>query len=741
MEGNKITKSKRSLFIPFGAVVIILTLLIVLIMTGCSTIADYISKVGVEADTSVDEPEESSSEDPVSEPDVEGDTNVDEPEEYSIPDYVSDVSMDADTSLGDLEEYSVLVILPMGTFEEETRVTLTEVKKEDYSNPDESRFELAMSPTDISLEDADYTRTGEPVSVTFKLDEEFLSEIEDESFVQVAYYFDGEWYLQPVKSVDLNNGIVEAEIYHFSMFAPAKLTKKEIQGQKAAQLAIEQFERENNTKVVAEINNTYLKKIISESTGVKDTAVLEAIVSSIANENDYTSLMISADKGDLNGFSTKMAETIAKSLKNAAKIGDNAGMIAGAFQAIGFAYEGDTEDAAKAMSDALLDSNAFGKMAKATIAVGEATISTWKKNGIEEMYQAYKNGADEGWFGFNVGKEDFGGVYSQSSGGIKRQIDLDAVKSYCKINGVKEGKLSPEKLDEIKADAIKKLEEQFKTRLSQEGEIAVNQEYYEKLFEIFEEKEVDFKAGMDKSFKGLTYEQRLQRYYTVAQNIIDMTGKKLTFNDSYGNDEIPVHKLAAAIILWYHDPPKVDAMAYLREEGLLPVVEIDSLAGNWSGTMTVTEVYIDEEWLNKYYEDLVAVLNEMQFEECDEIDSEGGFTDWIAEQKALVGTSADISAVIRVIDETTVGLKWMGEEESDLILAYDKNSGNLTLTKGGFDNENFTYTIDLSASNADAPTITGVLTMASIASPIKEELSAPAGLIKYTYSVVLVKGS
>ena len=161
------------------------------------------------------------------------------------------------------------------------------------------------------------------------------------------------------------------------------MTKKEIQGQKAAQLAIEQFERENNTKVVADINKTYLKKIISESTGVEDTAVLEAIVSSIANENDYTSLMISADKGDLTGFSTKMAETVAKSLENAAKIGDNATLIAATFQAIGFAYEGDTEDAAKAISNALLESTTFGKMIKATIAVGEATITTWKKNGIE----------------------------------------------------------------------------------------------------------------------------------------------------------------------------------------------------------------------------------------------------------------------------------------------------------------------------------------------------------------------
>ena len=682
---NKITKSKRSLFIPFCVVVIILTLLI---MTGC----------------------------------------------YNA-DYISEVSMDADTRLGNLEECSVLVILPMGTFDEETKVTLTRVKKGNYSKPDESRFELAMSPTDISLEEADYIRTGRPVSITFKLDEEFLSEIEDESFVQVADYFDGEWYLQPAKSVDLNNGIVEAEIYHFSWLAPVKLTKKEIQGQKAAQLAIEQFERENNTKVVADINKTYLKKIISKITGVEDTAVLEAIVSSIANENDYTSLMISADKGDLTGFSTKMAETVAKSLENAAKIGDNATLIAATFQAIGFAYEGDTEDAAKAISNALLESTTFGKMIKATIAVGEATITTWKKNGIEEIYQAYKNGAKGGWMGFNVDKGDFEGALSQSSA-IERQINIDAVKSYCNIHGVKEDSLSSKQLDDIKADAIKKLEEQFKTRLSQEGEIAVNQEYYEKLFETFEENEVDFNAKMDESFKGLTYEQRLQRYYTVAQNIIDMTGKKLTFNDSYGDDEIPAYKLAMAIRYWYHDPPKVDAIAYLKEEGLLPVIEIDSLAGNWSGTMTVTEVYIDEEWLNLMVEEIAALAEEMTCDEEGEVD----ITKGIAEQKALIGTSADVSAVIRVIDETTVGLKWMGEEESDLILAYDKNSGNLTLIKGGFDNENFTFTIDLSVSNADAPTITGVLTMTS-KETTQGEFTAPAGIIKYTESVVLVKGS
>ena len=650
------------------------------------------------------------------------------------PDYIVTTSDTTVVTIGDLSVDNISVDIENGTFAQPSDIALT-VLDEPPAAADAQRFSQAANAIELTLVGADYTRTDKPVKISFRLDEDARTTVEDEGFIQISYYFNGQWYLQPADSVDLDTGIVEASIYHFSPFMPVKLTREEVQAQTAEQLALSEFQRENNISEVQAASRTYLQQIITEATGVTDTAALQALTEYIASDNDFLSLMITADKGDYTAFSTKAAEMVAKKINTAAVIGDNATLIAGAFEAAGYIYEGDAQGAAEAVSKALLNSHPFGKLLTTAIAVTDATIKSWKANGIEEMYQAYKNGAEEGWFGFNVEKGNFEQALEQSSA-IERQIHIDAVKSYCNIHGVTEGSLSNEQLEQIKKDAIALLKQQFETRVEQDAQITEKTDYYKNLLEAFEEYGVDDSVKLNDSFDGLTYEERLYRYNTVAQQIFNMTGKKITFSQGlYGEDEIPAYVVASAIKFWYHDPPKEQAIKYLKEEGFLPTVKITELAGTWTGVLTIEEVYFDQaliDMLSAQYSE--EDIPEEYAEGCDELSIESIMTEY----KAMEGTQQTVSFTITVTGESTIVMQNTDSGEA-LTCTYNELTGALIPVGDMSSDEGFDTTMTLALSGANPPTITGATVISSKAQT-EGEVSVPAGLLRITSVMTLTKG-
>jgi len=490
------------------------------------------------------------------------------------------VPQEGTTSVGSLDEYQVVAEFESSSFEVGSQINISSASSSDFPAPDGTRFEISDVGYDFSLEGANYVRPDGKVEVKFELTPKMLASLEDESFLQVAYFFDDKWYLQDVESVDLEQGTATLALYHFSWLFPAKLTREELRDQTAQEMALNKFNDTNNLKKITKEGKSDLEQVISKATGVKDTKALAAIAEYMLNEKDFTSLMLSGSKGDTAGYTTKMAEMLAKSMNSSAKIGSNATLIAGAFQAAGYVWEGDTQGAAEAVSNAILDSNAYGKLLKLAIKVTDETIKSWKKNGIEEMYQAYKNGADEGWFGYNVEKGNFEEALAQSSA-IERQVKIDAVKSYLNASGKKESELTSLELEEIKNNAINDLKKKFEDRVAQDAIIAKDKDYYKNLLDAFEKNDVDVMVQIDTDLmKDLPYAQRLESYTRVTDKILEMTGGRvIEFDGPADDNEIPIGVITSALRKWYE--PDGDAKVrkllaeggYLEDENLIYGVE------------------------------------------------------------------------------------------------------------------------------------------------------------------------
>lgn len=482
-----------------------------------------------------------------------------------------DVFRGQSAAVGNLEEYNFMAKIPEGALPEGT-VNLS-ICEEDYGESvDSERFSLLMEPIDISFEGYEYIRTDEPITLSFKLDQSLLNDIEDESFIQLGYYFEGEWYLQPVNTVDFDTGIVTADIYHFSPYTITKAEKEEIIRQKAKEMAIEEWEEENNRKAFKEATQTPMEKMITEVTGIKDTSVMKTILDGMANDNNYIYFMTNIDKMNLGGkdaedgkiaLANKIGEIVIDKLTGM-ESGDDLSAFIGLSESLGASIEEDPKMAAEKIADAVLSTNTFYQAIKTSAAITKASVEAWHKNGIEEMYQAYKNGADSGWFGYNVKAHDFDGVLDQS-GGIGNWLYVKAKYEYCQAKGVDEDELSAEELKEIQVKAEENLRKQFEDRLAQEHEIDDNAQYYEKIIKELEKNKIDQKAAYIDTFDGLTYEQRLNRYMIVADEILKLTGKKVTFAAAEQEGQMSANSLAIAVRYWYNSREK--AMEYLTENG------------------------------------------------------------------------------------------------------------------------------------------------------------------------------
>lgn len=630
------------------------------------------------------------------------------------------------SKVGDLNVQQIEASFDAEAFPEGTQIMISLADSSHFDAPKDAGFELGSTGYDFTLEGVTDVRPESKVKVTFKLDDSMLQSLEDEGFFQVAYFFENKWYLHDVDSLDMTNGSATLYLYHFSWLFPVKLSKEELREQTAQAMAEKAFNDANNLDIIQNDGKSDLEKLISQATGVTDTKALEAIAEYMLNEDDFTSLLLSDNKGDYTSYSTKMAEMVAKKMNSAAKIGSSATLIAGAFQAAGYAWELDAQGAAESIANALMDSSPYGKFLKLSIKVTDETIKSWKKNGIEEMYQAYKNGADDGWFGYHVDKENFEDVLDQSAA-IERQISIDAISSYCKIYDKKEEDLSPSDLQTIKDDAIKALKQKFEKRLEKEADIAASQEYFKNLLDAFEDNGVDSSLTIKiPLLNDMTYEQRLESYERVTKTLLAMVGdKKIEFDGLVDDSEIPAHVITTALKKWYEEDGENKVKDYLREAGYLPTIPIQSLAGSWSGSMTFTKITIDDDILDA----LMAELPEDSEDGCDTV----SLGEIVKEYRSMEGTSQETSATITVLGDTSLSMV-MNDEASTF--TYNPAAATLTLAQGATIANGFSSTLSFRVINETTLSGSGNI----VSQAIEEEgYAVDEGFVSFSFTIVLGK--
>lgn len=483
-------------------------------------------------------------------------------------------------TIGSLDAHGVMIELPSGTFDKAGKVSLGTSGGSRDAGVDPSKFALLAAPFAIHLEGRESVRTQQPVTVKFKLPAQVQAQLEDREAIRLAYRYKGQWHLQPMEQVDLQHGLASVSLHHFSDIAPAAAKKKQMRSEVAQALATGKWEQEHNRKATKKAVQGPLEQLIVKMTGVKDPSVIKAIVDEAAGTTAVTSLMKSGAQAYLDGrdktaaeaeLATKLAEI---SLNYLARKGGNleadfgnetalaAAMVQGGTQG----GLGDVSGAAKVMAKAVLGTTAVGKVFIAATNVTEVAVAAFKNNGVEEMYEAYRDGAN-GLYGFNVDPGDFQGLLAQSPG-VVRQVRIDAVSEYCRVHEMDASRLSEVKIQQIQSLAVERLERSFESRRAEEGEIAERSKFYERLLGTFERFELDVTAMRRDSFANLSYEQRLHRYHQISKSILDLTGKTVNFSGDSYDKFISDHDLVEAMRKWLGS--KKEAMDFLRAKGLIP---------------------------------------------------------------------------------------------------------------------------------------------------------------------------
>lgn len=111
------------------------------------------------------------------------------------------------------------------------------------------------------------------------------------------------------------------------------------------------------------------------------------------------------------------------------------------------------------------------KIIQSGVEIVQAGIDSWKDAEIEAAYEAYKNGADNRFFGYNVDAGDFDALWSQMRG-IATRLQSEAVnREIARRESMGMPPPTDRDLDRIREQVRENLKKDFENRLKSEAEI------------------------------------------------------------------------------------------------------------------------------------------------------------------------------------------------------------------------------------------------------------------------------
>lgn len=507
-----------------------------------------------------------------------------------------------DTTLGTLNDNKVKIIIKEGAFDQEQTVKLQTPRSIPAQIGDQ---QLIGSPIEITTKETP-VRLLEETTLTFQFDKSLISEDIDESQLRIGYHNGEKWeYVKPVE-IDVEMGTMTLRTFHFSLFAPYISQKTKVTEQFIHSQALDNVIRENTNNESDFVTDQIVTMTLAKM-GIVDEKIQKKIFDQIADAQEYKDIYNLYQNGDAEGAAQKTAllvgQKIAKNIP-ASMLKDALGEVVGAAddiakvsQATGYAAEGQYKEAAKIIGEQIADKFLITTAGKIATQVIDGQINSWKNGEVDAAYQAYKNGADGYFWGYNVDKDDFDGVWDQMRG-VRRQLELEAIK---KENNIREEAGMPE-LTQREMGLVRKrvkiaYKKQFKQRSENEDAIAKEKEQLKLMFDAFDEARVLHVKGLD---KGYTHEQKLELLNHFGQKIMRDTGrsqitkKYVPFSDS----KISAKQIAMGAKIYFSVPDgKKEYKEYIKETfGVKMYPALEELKGSWGGTMTVEEVIISDEF-------------------------------------------------------------------------------------------------------------------------------------------------
>lgn len=533
--------------------------------------------------------------------------SVEQSAEYkiAIPEpIVVTATQDTDATLGDLAMHDVAIVVTAGAFDQDKQVTM-HTPASIPSNIDNQK--LIGSPVEI-LAGESPVRLLNKTSVTFKFDKTLLPEKTDESMLRVAYYNGQQWdYIKP-SVVDMDAGVMTFETYHFSLLAPKIADETKVTEQFIHSQALDNVIRDGANDVSDEITQQIITMTLTKM-GITSEETQAKIFEKVSQAESYKEIYDMYQSGDVQGASQKVAllagekiaETVPDSVLKEA-LGNVIGAaddIAKVSEAAGYVAEGQYKQAAKIIGENIADKFLITSAGKIAVEVVNGQIDSWKNVEVDAAYQAYKNGADGYFWGYNVDKNDFNSIWDQMRG-VRRQLEIEAI---AKENAIREEGGMPaltEREEGMVRTRVKDAyQKQFEDRSKNEDAIAKEKEQLTKIFEAFKKANLmDGVMGPQGLDKGYTYEQKLEILNHFAQKMMKDTNRG-EVSDKEGlimETKISATDLAYGARVYFSEPDgKKQYEEYIKERfgiGMYP--KLSDLTGAWNGSMTITEVNISD---------------------------------------------------------------------------------------------------------------------------------------------------
>jgi len=512
---------------------------------------------------------------------------------------------------GKLNTDGVQMTIPGNAFATSTKLTLTNPKN--VPQVMNNQFSPIGAPVEITGAES---RLNSPATVTFQVDNTKFTDDLKGGNIWVAYYNGKDWDYFPPAKVDSTRGAITFNTYHFSLFGVGKVSVEEQIKQYTHSASLAALTQKKVDKLVENLVANVVDMILLDQLKWQDSSTKYKIVASLANDDEYRDLIELFANRDYEKFNATLqvfaGKQIVEHVDKAAflnilkGVSGNANMIGAAAEAAGYLAEGQLTEAGRILGQKIANGFLITKLVNAGAEVVQYNIDLWKDAEIEAAFQAFKNGADNKFWGYNVDPEDFDGLWNQMRG-IATRLQSEAIEQEKKRRA--ELGLPPateSQLDAVREQVRKDMEENFKMRLSQEAELEKEAARLHALVTIFQNTRL-LEVGMyGYSESNDTLELRLDKLFHMVSKILRDTGRSNWNTTAFTNDkEISANDVVSLIKAWYSTDGE-DEYAKLLKEKFGIDLDIKKYILE-SGKPVVTSVTADsEDFFNNKFQIIVG---------------------------------------------------------------------------------------------------------------------------------------
>ena len=581
-------------------------------------------------------------------------------------------------TLGDLKVHSVSLTVPKGTFDTDTAVVLK--TPDTVPNYVQSEMIPLGSPVEVTA-GGSHTRLNAPAHMSLAFSPSSLPEGTQKKDIRVLYHDGSDWEFVRPTNVDMERGVVEFDTFHFSFFGANKVSDEtKITEAWLKSAAFDKMMREGINQKSDFIANQVVDMLLKKM-NISDESVKGKILADILKDDGYKDVIKAYASGDIADGGQKVAalcgskivelvdeSTLSKAL---GAVSGSAEDIAAAAKALGSLSAGQYKDAAKIIGEQIADKFLITTAGKIAVEVINVQIDSWKNAEVEAAFQAYKNGANGAFWGYNVDAKDFDAVWTQMKG-ASRQLEIEAI---AKENEIRKEAGMP-LLTDTEADAVRlrvkdSYRSQFETRMERDAELAKTEENLRIMMAAF--KKAGFfsgalaPVGLD---KGLDYENTLNVLSHFMTKMMKDT-KRMELSGKEGlimDKAISISDIVQGARIYFSGPDgKKKYEDYLKDRfGITLYPALSDIAGAWeNGTMTITDVIVAEE--------LKKAIAEGKMKDSEECDFSINFEE-------LKGKSAPFNFTLSPSGETSGTMTVSSSEQSPQTIPFTYTDGVLKAT-------------------------------------------------------------